>query len=358
MGMFTMTSTETGTGEQTPIDQKYRRKSTRRPFAGEEPEVTLSVGNPARELGKGIVPGALSQHDADATHNVQPPTAHEAVAFLRADHRRAELRDAAGRAPRGEVAFAAGNRGRNADLLATLADLTYFDEPTFQQSTDNPLETDGSDLVVLADGNHEIMTLHTTNPAFTPAMAQKLLISSVAKKATSDWWFAGGALYQVAVQPVNRRPSPENNQLGTVVVGREIGYSAVHNLGRTHSAELAFSYGGNVVTSTLGPLDEHELDQQSHDLESSAQIHIANQQFYAISVGLTDGPGPNARLITLKSYNRAAEFLSELNHLLIGLGVLALMTGTWLALIISNTFTRPLANLDRGVQALERGDYG
>jgi signal transduction histidine kinase/ActR/RegA family two-component response regulator len=247
---------------------------------------------------------------------------------------------------------------RKADLLATLADLTYFDEPTFQQSTDNPLETDGSDLVVLADGNHEIMTLHTTNPAFTPAMAQKLLISSVAKKATSDWWFAGGALYQVAVQPVNRRPSLENNQLGTVVVGREIGYSAVHNLGRTHSADLAFSYGGNVVTSTLGPLDEHELDQQSHDLESSAQIHIANQQFYAISVGLTDGPGPNARLITLKSYNRAAEFLSELNHLLIGLGVLALMTGTWLALIISNTFTRPLANLDRGVQALERGDYG
>ena len=247
---------------------------------------------------------------------------------------------------------------RKADLLATLADLTYFDEPTFQQSTDNPLETDGSDLVVLADGNHEIMMLHTTNPAFTPAMAQKLLIGSVAKKATSDWWFAGGALYQVAVQPVNRRPSPENNQLGTVVVGREIGYSAVHNLGRTHSADLAFSYGGNVVTSTLGPLDEHELDQQSHDLESSAQIHIANQQFYAISVGLTDGPGPSARLITLKSYNRAAEFLSELNHLLIGLGVLALMTGTWLALIISNTFTRPLANLDRGVQALERGDYG
>ncbi len=69
-------------------------------------------------------------------------------------------------------------------------------------------------------------------------------------------------------------------------------------------------------------------------------------------------PGPSARLITLKSYNRAAEFLSELNHLLIGLGVLALMTGTWLALIISDTFTRPLANLDRGVQALERGDYG
>src|SRR5277367_4690774 len=28
---------------------------------------------------------------------------------------------------------------RKADLLATLADLTYFDSSTFQQSTDNPL---------------------------------------------------------------------------------------------------------------------------------------------------------------------------------------------------------------------------
>jgi signal transduction histidine kinase/ActR/RegA family two-component response regulator len=248
--------------------------------------------------------------------------------------------------------------GRKADLLATLADLTSWDQPTFQQSTDNPLETDGSDLVVLADGNHQIMTLHTTNPKFTPVIAQQLLLSSLARKSVSDWWYAGGALYQVAVQPVNRRPSPDNAQLGTVVVGREIGYSAVHNLGRTHSADLAFSYDGKIVTSTLGPLDEHELDQQAGNLGPTGQIRIANQQFYAISVGLTDGSGPAARLITLKSYSRAAAFLSELNHLLIGLGVLALITGAWLALIISNTFTRPLANLDRGVQALERGDFG
>ncbi|MDR3721105.1 MAG: ATP-binding protein [Candidatus Acidoferrales bacterium] len=247
--------------------------------------------------------------------------------------------------------------GRKADLLATLADLTYWDAPTFQQSTDNPLETDGSDLVILADDNHQIIMLHTTNPRFTPAVAQQLVLSSLGKKSTSDWWYAGGALYQVAVQPVHRRPSPDNMQLGTVVVGREIGYSATHNLGRTHSAELAFSYGGDVVSSTLSPLDEQELGQQAHDLQSSAEVRIGNQQFYAISVGLTDDPGPTARLITLKSYNRAAEFLAELNHLLIGLGLLALVTGAWLALFISNAFTRPLENLDKGVRALERGDF-
>jgi signal transduction histidine kinase/ActR/RegA family two-component response regulator len=246
---------------------------------------------------------------------------------------------------------------RKADLLATLADLTYFDSGTFEQSTDNPLETDGSDLVVLADGNHQIVNLHTTNPRLTSAMAQDLMLRSIARHSTKDWWYAGGALYQVAVEPVHRRPNEDNTQLGTVVVGREIDYTAIHNLDRTHSADLAFLYEGNVVTSTMGPFDEHDLNQQARDLQSSGQVEIGNQHFYAISVGLTDGDGPAARLIALKSYTRAAEFLAELNWILAGLGVLALAIGTYLALLISDTFTRPLGTLDRGVQALERGDY-
>jgi signal transduction histidine kinase/ActR/RegA family two-component response regulator len=246
---------------------------------------------------------------------------------------------------------------RKADLLATLADLTYFDAATFQQSTDNPLETDGSDLVVLADGNHQLMTLHTTNPRVTPAIAQGLLLDSIAKKTTKDWWYVDGSLYQVAVESVNRRPSADNSQLGTVVVGREIDYAAVHNLDRSHSADLAFTYNGKVVTSTMGPYDEHELNQQVGALQSSGEVEIGGQRFYAISVGLTDGDGPAARMIALKSYARAEAFLAELNHLLAGMGVLALGIGTYLALFISDAFTSPLGNLVRGVQALERGDY-
>jgi len=246
---------------------------------------------------------------------------------------------------------------RKADLLATLADLTYFDSHTFQQSTDNPLETDGSDLVVLADGNHQIMTLHTTNPRMTPAVAQSLLLSSVARKTTKDWWYAGGSLYQVAVEPVHRRPKEDNSQLGTVVVGREIGYTAVHNLDRTHSADLAFLYDGRVATSTLGPLDEHDLESQSAVLQPSGQVDIGNHEFYAISVGLTDDDGPAARLVALKPYTRAKAFLADLNWLLAGLGVLALGVGACLAVFIANTLTRPLGDLDRGVHALEHGDY-
>ena len=246
---------------------------------------------------------------------------------------------------------------RKANLLATLAAVTLTDDPALQDSADNPLETEGSDLVVLTDGDNKITALHTTNPHFTASDAEGLLSRSVSRGATSDWWYAGGALYQVVLQPVQRRVSPEDPPSGTVVVGREIGYAAVHDMGRMSSSGVAFSYGADVVASTLTPLDEHELGQRARGMASEGQIQIRDEPYFAISVPLTDAPAPSARLIILKSYREAAAFLNELNRLLIGLGTIALLTGTWLAIFISDTFTRPLENLDKGVQALERGDF-
>jgi signal transduction histidine kinase len=211
--------------------------------------------------------------------------------------------------------------------------------------------------------------------------AEQLLGQSLRRRATSDWWYSGGHLYQVVLQPVQRQTAPPEDpqsalgfvgpkhevpdnpgQAGTVVVGREVGYATVHEMGRMSSSKLAFTYGADVVASTLSALDEHELSQSAQKLAtqnqaSDMQLQIDREPYVAISVPLTDGPAPGARMIILKSYRQAAAFLSELNHLLIALGMLALLTGTWLAIFISDTFTRPLANLDKGVQALEQGDF-
>jgi signal transduction histidine kinase len=59
----------------------------------------------------------------------------------------------------------------------------------------------------------------------------------------------------------------------------------------------------------------------------------------------------------LKSYDEATAFLQNLNRLLLGLGLLALVVGTVLVFVISHTFTRPLSSLLAGVAALERGDF-
>jgi len=74
-------------------------------------------------------------------------------------------------------------------------------------------------------------------------------------------------------------------------------------------------------------------------------------------VDLTPGSLPTANVIILKSYKEAAASLARLNHLLLGLGLLAVLAGGTLVYMISDTFTRPLAALLEGVHALEEGNF-
>lgn len=245
--------------------------------------------------------------------------------------------------------------GRKASLLAALASITLDDDPTLQNSADNPLDTEGNDLVILADGSNKIAALHTTNPGFKTGDARQLVLHS-AGRTGSDWWYAGGSLYQIVVQHVENH-ADETGKRETVIVGRELGYSIVHDLGRVSASEVAFRYRDNIVASTLLPLNEYDLGAKMRATPQLGDVQIGGEEFYGLSVPLTKGASAPAQLVVLKSHKAAAAFLSEMNRLLIGLGGLALLVATWLAFIISETFTRPLAKLDKGVQALENGDF-
>ena len=244
---------------------------------------------------------------------------------------------------------------RKASLLATLASVTVDNDPSLQDSADNPLDNQDSDLVILASADNRIRALHATNSRLSEIDARRLLLHSKKEGARSDWWYTGGALYQVVLQPVENRAGGDKS--GTVVVGREVGYSAVHDEARISSSVVAFNYGGEIVQSTLTPLDQYELAAKMQDKPRLGRIQIGSNEFYGISLPLTNDASTTAQIVVLKSYTAALEFLRELNRLLIGLGVLALIAATSLAVLISGTFTRPLAKLDKGVQALERGDF-
>jgi signal transduction histidine kinase/ActR/RegA family two-component response regulator len=246
--------------------------------------------------------------------------------------------------------------GRKATLLAALASVTLDDDPTLQNSADNPLDTEGNDLVILADRSNRITALHTTNPSFKTVDAQELVRHS-AGRAGAEWWYAGGSLYQIVVQHVDNQSTETGGKRETVIVGRELGYSVVHDLGRVSAGEVAFSYQGNIVASTLMPLNEYDLAAKMRATPQLGDIQIGGEEFYGLSLPLAREASPPARIVVLKSYKAAAAFLSEINRLLMGLGGLALLVAMWLAFIISETFTRPLANLDKGVQALEKGDF-
>jgi signal transduction histidine kinase len=77
----------------------------------------------------------------------------------------------------------------------------------------------------------------------------------------------------------------------------------------------------------------------------------------ATAVDLPTPGTPAMSLWVLKSFDQATAFLSNLNELLLALGLAAVLAGSLLVFLISHTFTRPLENLVAGVRALEQGDY-
>lgn len=245
---------------------------------------------------------------------------------------------------------------RKADLLASLALMRNGDATAIEDASEDPWQSDDCNLFVLVDKNSKIVALHPTSPTFPPAAAQEMVLRSVSRGETSGWWFVGRNLYQVVMQPFYEDVSRKNLQ-GYVVVGRLIDDRAASDLGRIASSDVVFQYGEEVAISTLPPFKELQLTHQIRDRHAVTQLFLGDERYYASSVELTPGLHPAANLIVLKSYNQVAAYLQRLNHLLLGIGLVAIFAGAALIFVISDTVTRPLASLVQGVQALERGDF-
>jgi signal transduction histidine kinase len=244
-----------------------------------------------------------------------------------------------------------------ADLSSTRALMTTHDETTIQDGSEAIWRLAGSDLFVLADPTGKIVALHTNAQGFTRPMAQSSLSALLQRR--ERWWFGANHLYEVFLKPVYFGPAADNRLLGFLVVGYEIDSRVASQIGRIANSKVAFSYNGAVVTTTLPP----DLNPQFAAQDFSAQsgkaqaLELGNERFLQTTVELTPDGQPDVRLTVLKSYDQATAFLQKLNRLLLGLGILAVVLGSVLVFLISDTFTRPLSILLAGVAALERGDF-
>ena len=238
---------------------------------------------------------------------------------------------------------------RKADLLATRASMSG-DDTNVTPSSGDALESDGSDLIATADASNNIVVQHSKNASVPLANAREMLARARAKGFTSDWWYVGGALYQVSIQRIGHGES-------TMIVGREIDYRAVRDMGRISASQVVFSYQQKVVASTFRAFDEQEAGRKIRELSSRGKIELGDDRFFADTLELNSDPGHIVRVTALKSYREATAFLTTLNHLLVSLGFLAVLAGAALMFFISGRFTRPLADLLNGFEALEGGDY-
>ncbi|MGC1617129.1 MAG: ATP-binding protein [Candidatus Acidiferrum sp.] len=245
---------------------------------------------------------------------------------------------------------------RKADLLATLAMIRNGDATAVTAVSDDPWKTDDCNLFVLADKNGKITALRSSESEFSTASAQGLLLRSVKRGESSGWWSNGKSMYQVVLQPLYGAAGKKDTR-GFVVVGRLIDGSVAAELGRIASSDVVFRSGGSTAISTLAPLQEMELERQPPIHSDTSQITLGGERFFAGYLDLTSGLPPSAGLLFLKSYGPTDAYLQRLDHLFLKIALVTIFLGAVLIYLISDTVTRPLASLVRGVQALERGDY-
>lgn len=253
---------------------------------------------------------------------------------------------------------------RSAALLAGLSSLkalmTTRHAATIQDASTEFWRQIGSDLFVLSDRSGRLMALNTATAGITRDEAQNLLLASLRKGDNRDWWFGSGRLFQVFIQPIYFGSPADNTLLGVLAVGYEIDDRVAEEVSRIASSRVAFRRGNSIVVSTLSPVEQSELTRlgRPRDANFGAQdIQLGDERFLSTSVDLAPGIQPRISLTVLESYDQATAFLESLNHWILGVGLAAVLAGSALVFLISDTFTRPLSKLVAGVHALEKGDF-
>jgi signal transduction histidine kinase/CheY-like chemotaxis protein len=255
---------------------------------------------------------------------------------------------------------------KSADLLANLPNvralMTTEDAVTIEDASADVWKLSGSDLLVLANRTGSVVALRASASGLNSAMAQGLLRQSLNRNDSKNWWFGGGRLYEVWIQPIYFGSPSEDLTIGLLAVGHEVNQRAASEFASVASSEVVFSFQDAPVAGTLSPTLQSELAGQirehEHSLTADVQeIQLGSELYLAKTVKLSPDGGPVVSLTVLKSFDKATLFLGELNHVLIGLGLFSILAGSALVFWISHTYTKPLAGLVAGVRALGQGDF-
>jgi len=255
---------------------------------------------------------------------------------------------------------------KSAELLANLPNvralMTTEDATTIQDATESVWKLSGSDLLVLANRAGTVEGLRTATDKLDRNTSQDLLHHSLAAGQSRAWWFGGGHLYEVWIQPIYFGGTTPQITIGLLAVGHEVNDNAANDFSNIASSQVSFQFRDGIVASTLTAAQQAELSSQLRQStpkmpDAAETIQLGSERYLATTVRLsTDAEAP-VSLTILKSFDKATSFLSGLNRTLIALGLLTVLVGGGLVFFISHTFTRPLANLASGARALGQGDF-
>jgi signal transduction histidine kinase len=255
---------------------------------------------------------------------------------------------------------------RTAAMLAELPTLkalmTTEDALTIQDASEPFWKLAGSDLLLLARPDGNVLGFHVKKQGWSPRVAEAYLKRSAEQGEDAAWWYADGLLYWVFLRPINVGPENSRKQLGVLAVGYQVDSTVAEQLALVSGSQIVLATGDIVIASTLPSREESELrrwiGRKDPGLSpESRELTLGTDQYQVASVLIHEGPLAPVQCYVLLSLQRSNSFLQRLNRTIFIVGVSAVLLSALLLSFVSRTITHPLDNLVSGVRALAAGDY-
>ena len=255
---------------------------------------------------------------------------------------------------------------RTAAMLAdlpTMKALMSTEHPlTIQDASETFWKLEGSDLFVLAKPDGEVVALHMMSPGWTPSDAQGHLQHSIDMGEDASWWYDGGRLYWVFLDPITSGAGPTLEQLGLLAVGYQVDSAVAQQLAIAAGNQIALTTTDAVIASTLPQSDEAELQRRirsealSPD-EASGEIPLQTDRYVFSSVLLYGSSPSPVRCYVMMPLQPVNTFIKRLNYSIYAVGGIAVLFGVMVFGFVARTITHPLDNLVAAVKALASGDF-
>ena len=254
---------------------------------------------------------------------------------------------------------------REVSLLAALPVLkslmTTSDAWTIRDGAADFYELSGGDLFALADGNGKPVALYEEGASRDPAALSQSILPTIRGASQPTYVMVRGNLFEVAGQPLYFGAAASGTRLGYVLLGYSVDRRLAEEVSQATSAEVIFYADKAMVATTLDDRYRAESARRSDDLLSSsaqeADTWFGGEHFVHAAVLLSGTGEPRVQLVVLKSYDQASRYVTQLNRVLLTLGVVLLLFSGALAVYLSTTITRPLDRLVAGARALGGGNF-
>ncbi|HWD93920.1 MAG TPA: ATP-binding protein [Verrucomicrobiae bacterium] len=194
--------------------------------------------------------------------------------------------------------------------------------------------------------------------------ASTALLLALDGNEKSDTVRVAGRLYDVFAIPAY---DPSNKQIGAMVLGSEIGAAEAEALSKMTRCAVALMSDGRIIASTLPALGASvpfaaafgkTLPPDDKPGRNVKPLALDGQQYYAVSGRFESLAGDTSLGYVLLS-SRAQELaeMAAAQHVVVGVGLLAILVGGLAVYFFIYKATVPLRELRQGAQAVEHGEF-